>query len=86
MDFEEVSPASANQSQSITMVLSSAKSAKQTLENGLLSGWGQITRFSKKHDRFGLDYRPTSLYPAVRGDKKFNPVKFNSVGYQFGSL
>lgn len=38
LDFEEVSFASANQSQSTTIVLSSAKSSKQTLENGPLPG------------------------------------------------
>lgn len=83
--FEEVSSTFANQSQSTIMVLSSSKSAKQTLENGPLPCWGQIVRVSKKHDRFGLDYCPTSHHPTARGGKRFNPVRFSSTGYQLDS-
>ncbi|XP_050916342.1 uncharacterized protein LOC127131464 [Lathyrus oleraceus] len=66
--FEEVSSTSVGQGQSTTLVLSSAKSAKQTLENGPLPRWGQIMKVSKKRDRFGLEYRPTSHHLAARGD------------------
>lgn len=83
LDFEEVISASTNQSHSTTLVLSSSKSSKKTLENGPLPGWGQIVRVYEKHDHFGLDYRPTSRHPATRGGKRFNPVKFNSVGYEW---
>lgn len=65
------------------MVLSSAKSAKKTLKDDPLPGWGQIVKVSEKHDRFGLDYRHTSCNPSARGGKKFNPVRFSSTGYQF---
>lgn len=42
-------------------------------------------RVSEKHDRFGLGYCPTSYHPAVRGGKKFNPVRLSSAIYQFDS-
>lgn len=41
LDFVDVSSASVNQSQSAVVVLSSARTAKQTLEKGPLSGWGK---------------------------------------------
>lgn len=82
LDFKEVSSASDNLSQSTTLVLSLAKSAKQTLENGPLPGWGKIVRVSEKHDHFGLGYRPTSHHPSARGGKRFNPIRFSSAGYQ----
>lgn len=85
LDFEEVSTASANPSQSTTLVLSLAKSAKQTLENGPLPGWGKIMRVPDKHDRFGLGYHPTSYYSAVRGGKRFNPIRFSNATYQWDS-
>ena len=42
-------------------------------------------RIFKKHDRFGLGYRPTSHHPTARGGKKYNPIRFSSVGYQLDS-
>lgn len=71
-----------NQSQTITMVLSLAKIAKQTLENDPLSGWGHIVKVYEKHDRFSLDYCPISLHPDAREIRKFNLVRFNSTSYQ----
>lgn len=65
------------------MVLSSSKSSKKTLENGHFLGWGHIVKVFDKHDHFGLGYRITSRHPAARGGKKFNPIRFSSIGYQF---
>lgn len=83
LDFEEVSSASTNQSQSGAMVLSSAKSAKQALKNGPPPGWGLIVKVSEKYELFGFGYRLTYRHPAAREGKKFNPIKFSSAGYQF---
>lgn len=81
--FEEVNSASTNHIQSTTLVMSSSKSSKQTLENGPLLGRGQIVRVYEKHDRFGLGYRPTSRHPVARDGKRFNPIIFSSAGYQW---
>lgn len=42
-------------------------------------------RVFEKHDQFGLGYHPTSCNPATRGGKRFNPIRFRSVGYQWDS-
>lgn len=67
------------------MVLSSAISVRQTLENYPLRGWGQIVKVSEEHDRFFLSYHPTSRHLAGRGVKRFNLVRCSSIGYQFDS-
>lgn len=76
LDFEKISSASVNQSQSTTIVLSSTKSAKKTLENDYLPVWGQIVKVFEKHDRFGLVYHHISRHPAAMRGKKFNPIRF----------
>lgn len=72
-----------NQSQSTTVVLSSTKNAKKTLEKGPFSGWGLIMNVTEKHSRFGLGYHSASRYPSEKGSNKFNPVRFSSAGYQY---
>lgn len=42
LDFEDVNSASVNQSQPTVVVLSSTRSAKETLKKGVFSGWVQI--------------------------------------------
>ena len=60
LEFEEVSSAMANHNQSSATILSSAKSAKQTLEKGPLPGWGKVLNVAEKHDRAGIGYHPTT--------------------------
>lgn len=81
LDFEEVSSATANHDQSSAIILSSVRSAKQTLEKGILAGWGKVVNVAEKHDRFGIGYRPSACKASSR-KKQFNPVKFSSAGFQ----
>ncbi|XP_050919835.1 uncharacterized protein LOC127137414 [Lathyrus oleraceus] len=81
LEFEDVSSASANNNQSSATILSSAKSSKQTLEKGPLPGWGKVVNVAEKSNRFGIGYHPATRKVSQK-KKQFNPVKFNSVGYQ----
>lgn len=83
LDFEDVSSASVNLSQSSTIVLSSVESDRKTVEKGPLSDLGQIVNIAEKHDRFGVGYHPVSRHPSVRRRKKFNPIWFSNTGYQY---
>ena len=60
LEFEDVRLTTSNHDQSSAKILSSVRSAKQTLEKGPLSGWGQIVNVIKKHDKFGIGYRPSA--------------------------
>lgn len=81
LDFEDVSSASVNQSQSVAAVLSSIESARKTLEKGPLFGWGQIVNVAEKHVHFDLGYHLASRHPSARGCKKFNLVRLNNACY-----
>lgn len=54
LEVEDVSSATSNHNQSSTTILSSVRSARETLENGALSGWGQFVNVTEKHERFGI--------------------------------
>lgn len=60
LEFEDISSASANKNQSSATILSSAKSAKKTLEKGPLLGWGKVVNVAEKRDRFGIGYHPAT--------------------------
>lgn len=64
------------------VVLSSLKSAKETLERGIPPCWGQIVHVAEKHDHFGIGYPPFSRLPDPKNQKNFNPVRFNNAGFQ----
>lgn len=81
LEFEEVNSATVNHDQSSATILSSVTSAKQTLEKGLLAGWGKVVNVAAKREEFGIGYRP-STYKASLKKKQFNPVKFRSAGFQ----
>ncbi|XP_050896761.1 uncharacterized protein LOC127103553 [Lathyrus oleraceus] len=81
LEFEEVSFATSNRSQSSTTIISSAKSAKQTLKKGPLPGWGKVVNMAEKHERFGIGYHPTACQASPK-KKQFNPVKFNIADFQ----
>lgn len=80
LEFEDVSSATSNHDQSSATILSSV-SAKQTLEKGLLAGWGQVVTMTEKHNKFGIGYRPSARKASPR-EQKFNHVKFSSAGFQ----
>ena len=54
LEFEDVSSATSNHDQSSTTILSLVRSTRETLEKGLLSGWGQVVNVTEKHERFGI--------------------------------
>ena len=81
LEFEDVNSASTNSNQSSSTILSSAKSAKQTLEKGPLLGWDKVVNMAEKRDRFGIGYHPATCKVSSK-KKQFNPVKFSSAGYQ----
>lgn len=81
LEFEDVNSATSNHDQSSTTILSSVRSAKQTLEKGSLAGWGQVVNVAEKHDRFDIGYRPSAHKESIK-KQKFNPVKFNIVSFQ----
>ncbi|XP_050889420.1 uncharacterized protein LOC127094658 [Lathyrus oleraceus] len=81
LEYEDVSSASANNNQSSATILSSTKSAKQTLEKGPLPGWGKVVNVAEKRDRFGIGYHPATRKVSPK-KKQFNPVKFCSADYQ----
>lgn len=81
LEFEEVSPVTANHDRSSADVLSSVISAKQTLGKGLLPGWGKVVNVAKKRDIFGISYRPTTCKASPK-KKQFNPVKFSNADFQ----
>ncbi|XP_050889349.1 uncharacterized protein LOC127094571 [Lathyrus oleraceus] len=81
LEFEEVSSVMANHNQSSATILSSAKSAKQTLEKGPLPSWGKVVNMAEKRDRFGIVYHPAARKASPK-KKQFNPVKFSSADYQ----
>lgn len=58
LEFKDVISTTSNQDQSTSMVLSSVRSFRETLEKGCLSGWAQIVNVAQKHDRLGLGYHP----------------------------
>ncbi|XP_050890746.1 uncharacterized protein LOC127096182 [Lathyrus oleraceus] len=81
LEYEDVSSATANNNQSSATILSSKKSVKQTLEKGLLPGWGKVVNVAEKCDMYGIGYHPATC--KVRPKKKqVNPVKFSSAGYK----
>lgn len=82
LEFEDVNSTTSNHDQSSATILSSIRSAKKILEKGLLSGWGQIVNVTKKHNKFGIGYHPSACKVSPRKQKKFNPIKFSSAGYQ----
>lgn len=81
LEFEDASSATANNNKSSTTIISSAKSAKKTLEKGLLPGWGKVVNLAEKCDRFGITYHPETRKVSSK-KKNFNPVKFSSADYQ----
>lgn len=81
LEFEDVSSSTANHDQSSATILSSVRSAKQTLEKGPLTGWGKGVDMAEKRDRFGISYRP-SAWKASTKKKQFSPTKFNSADFQ----
>lgn len=81
LEFEEVNSATANHDQSPATVLSSVRSAKQTLEKGPLPGWGKVVDVAEKREKFGINYHPTARKASSK-KKQFNPVKFSSAGFQ----
>lgn len=60
LEFEDVILNTSNHDQSSTTILSLVRSTKQTLEKGMLVGWGQIVNVTEKHNRFGIGYRPST--------------------------
>lgn len=81
LEFEEVNSTTSNHDQSPSTILSSVRSVKQTLEKGLLAGWGQVVNVAEKHDIFGIGYLPSACKVSPR-KHKFNPIKFSSAGFQ----
>lgn len=81
LEFEEVNSATTNHDQSSTTILSSVRSAKQTLEKGPFSDWGKVIDVTEKRDRFGIGYHPSAC-KANPKKKEFNPVKFSSTEFQ----
>lgn len=81
LEFEDTSLVTSNHDQSSTTTLSSARSTKQTLEKSPLTGWGQFFNVTKKHNRFGIGYYPSTRKANPR-KQKFNLVKFSSAGFQ----
>ncbi|XP_050876141.1 uncharacterized protein LOC127079815 [Lathyrus oleraceus] len=81
LEFEEVSSTISNHDQSSTTILSSVRSAKQTLEKGSLASWGQVVNMAEKYDKSGSGFRPLACKASPRM-QKFNPVKFSSAGFQ----
>lgn len=86
LEFEDVSSATSNQEKTLKLVLSSVKSAKETLETRNPPSLGQIVDVSEKHDHFGIDYRAFLCLSDPKRHKKLFPVKFNSVGFQRETL
>lgn len=82
LEFQDVSSATCNHDQSFTTILSSVISVGETLEKGMLFGWGKVVNVTEKHDKFGIGYHPSKCKANLRKQKKFNPVRFNSACFQ----
>lgn len=86
LEFEDVSSATSNQDKKLEVVLSSLKSAKETLEKDTPPSWGHIVHVTEKHDRFSVSYRPSSCLPDPKSQKKFYLVKSNNIGFQSNNI
>ena len=49
----------------------------------MLAGWGQIVNVTEMINKLGIGYHPSACKASSR-KQKFNPIKFNSAGFQDG--